>query len=164
MKTPELIGRLLEPVRRRLAGMVFRGVVRRVDSSRKMQALQVDLLAGETLDRVELAEQYGFTSSPNDGAEVFGVCVGGDRGHPLALAASDRRHRPTTLAAGEVLVYSSHGQRVLLKAGGAVEVSGATSVKVNASTSIELEAAGNSVKINAAGVQVQSPGGLAEFR
>lgn len=163
MKAPELIGRLLEPLRRRLAGVVFRGVVKAVRSDRKMQELQVVLLAGEVLDRVELAEQYGFTSAPNADAEVFGVCVGGDRGHPIAFAAADRRHRPTTLAAGEVLIYSSHGQRVLLKADGAVEVSGATSVKVNASTAIELEAGGSFVKINSTGVQVQSPGGLAEF-
>lgn len=124
----------------RLANLVSRAVVRRVDDSTKMQSLQVTLLADETRDGVERVQNYGFTSVPQAGAEAVTVFVSGYRDHGLVVAVDDRRYRLTGLEAGEVAIYTDEGDKVVLKRGGTIEVTAATKVVLNAPV---VELAGN---------------------
>lgn len=117
----EDVVRLLRPVKTQIANLVSRAVVGRVDDSAHMQRLQVSVLDGETREG-ERVQQYGFTSVPLEGAEAVVLFVGGRRDHALTVAVDDRRHRVTGLAAGEVVVYSDSGSRVLLKANGDIEI------------------------------------------
>jgi len=94
------------PMRRRIAMMVSRGVVRRVDDRRKLQELQVSALAGEVLAGAERFQQYGFSSVPLEGAEVVVVFAGGARSHPLVVSADDRTRRPRDQPAGDVSIYT----------------------------------------------------------
>jgi len=119
------------PILNRLANLISRVVLSRVDDSKKMQAVQLTALDGETRENVERVQNYGFTSVPLAGAEGVAVFVGGYRDHGLVVAMDDRRYRPTGLQAGEVALYSSGGTKVLLKANGDVEITPASgSVKV----------------------------------
>ncbi len=120
--TLDQIRQLLRPIAARVANTVARAVVQLVDDGTKLQLLQVGALADETIDGAEHHQSYGFSSVPLEGAEAVVVFPGGDRGHPLVVAVSDRRHRPTGREAGEVTVYSHTGARVTLLASGDIEV------------------------------------------
>lgn len=115
---------LLRPIEVRIANAIARAVVDRIDDSTKLQTLQLGVLDGEDVDDAERFAEYGFTSVPLPGAEAVVVFPNGDRAHPLVVAVDDRAERPTGLASGEAMIYSTHGQTVYLKADGSVEITG----------------------------------------
>lgn len=124
----------------RIAGVVSRAVVKRVDDSKKRQAVQVALLAGETREALEHFQPYGFTSVPQTGAEGVALFPGGERDHGLVVAVDDRRYRLTGLQSGEVALYTDQGDKLVLKRDGTIEVTAATKVVVSAPL---VEIAGN---------------------
>lgn len=99
---------------RRVAMTTTRGRMALVDDKKKLQQVQVELLADETKDNVERFQQYGFTSVPLEGAEVLCVFLGGGRDHGVVLSIDDRRHRLTELQAGDVALYTDEGTRIVL--------------------------------------------------
>lgn len=118
--------RLLRPVHARIANLVSRAVVSRVDDSTKLQTLQVDVGEDETREGLERFQQYGLTSVPTPGAEAVVLFVGGRRDVGYVVALDDRRYRVKGLAQGEVALYNKAGASVVLKADGSVEVNPAT--------------------------------------
>lgn len=108
----------------RIGNMFARGRVRSVNAAGKQQVLQLDLLAGETKDRLEHLEPYGFTSHPKAGAEAAAAFLDGDRSHGIVLVVADRRYRLTGLVAGEVAISDDLGQKLHLTRTGIV-ISGA---------------------------------------
>lgn len=135
------VAKLLRPIRNQVANMVSRAVVRLVDDSTKVQALQLDLLDEETREEIEHVQNYGFTSVPFPDAEAVVLFVGGRRDHGLAVAVDDRRYRLKNLQKGEVAIYTDQGDSIVIKRGGTIEITAATKVTVNAPT---VELAGNS--------------------
>lgn len=124
------IDRMTGPLRRRVALMIGRGVVRLVDDTPKLQVLQVDALAGETLGGVEHFQPYGLTSHAHPGAECVLVSVGGSRDHAIVLVVDDRRYRIQSLAPGEVTIYDALGQRIDLQADGTIRILATTTIKI----------------------------------
>ena len=106
------------PYARRLSNMIARGTVTLVDAATKMQSLQLRLLAGESKDKVEHFEPYGFTSQPNPGAECLALFLDGDRSHGVVVCVADRRYRVKGLTTGEVILHDDQGQSVYLMRGG----------------------------------------------
>ena len=102
--------RLIGPLRRRVLLMIGRAVVRVVDDSLKLQAVQVEGLSGEVLDGIERWQQYGFTSVPHPGAEAIIAALGGQRQHSVVLAVEDRRYRVMGLEQGEVCIYTDEDE------------------------------------------------------
>lgn len=142
----EAVRKLLAPLQRRVMLMVGRCVLRTIDDGAKLQVVQIGVLAGETLDRVERFQAYGFTSHPLPGAEGVVVFAGGNRAHGLVLALDDRRHRKVGLDEGEVALYTDEGDFILLKRGRVIEVVAgaelnvtAPEVTVTASTKVTLD-------------------------
>ncbi|WP_295379537.1 phage baseplate assembly protein V [uncultured Pseudacidovorax sp.] len=135
-----LIQRMLAPAQRRLQNLIARGVVVLSDAAAKMQALQVRLLAGETLDAVEHFEPYGFTSRPKAGAEVLTLSVDGDRSHTLVIVAADRRYRLAGLEEGEMAIHDDQGQSVHLTRGGIVIKGGGLPMLVEEAPTITFKA------------------------
>jgi phage baseplate assembly protein V len=117
-----LVRRMMAPLQRRVALMVSRGVVQRVNAATKLQSLQVALLADELRSDVEDFERYGLTAVPFAEAEVVFLSIGGNRDHGVVLAVADRRHRPKSLQEGEVCLYDDQGLKVLLKRGGEIHL------------------------------------------
>lgn len=115
--TLDQLRHLLRPLVTQLRNMVARGVVQLVDDGKKLQMMQVGVLAEETIDDAEHHQPYGFASVPLAGAEAVLVFQSGDRGHPLAIAVSDRRYRPTGGEAGEVCMYTDEGDIIRLGRG-----------------------------------------------
>jgi phage gp45-like len=114
MTTADLIIQL----RRRIALVVSRCVLRLVNDQLKAKGVQISLLAGETRDNVELFQQYGFSSVPLPGAEGVALAIGGDRGHLIVVATEDRRYRPTGGEPGEVTIFDHQGSVIRLLANG----------------------------------------------
>ena len=123
------IERAISPLRRRVVLAIGRAVLTLVDDERKLQVVQVQGLAAETLDGVERIQQYGMSSHPHPGAECILLAVGGIRQHPLVVAVDDRRYRVTGLGVGEVCLYTgedtaANPHRVILRQGRIVEILG----------------------------------------
>ncbi len=82
------MNKLLGPMARRLGNMVARGKVLAANSLGKLQILQLGLLAGETKDRVEHLEPFGFTAKPLPGAEHVTLFLDGDRSHGVTVVVA----------------------------------------------------------------------------
>jgi phage baseplate assembly protein V len=134
------VDKMLGPTKRRLQNMVARGTVSRSDAARLMQGLQIQLLAGETLDGIEHFEPYGYTSRPKPGAEVLTIFVDGDRSHGIVLVAADRRYRMTAFEEGEVAIHDDQGQSVHLTRTGIVVKGGGLPIKITDTPSVTVEA------------------------
>lgn len=115
-----MLARMLAPLARGLGNMLARGTVVMAKSATKMQTLQVKLLSGEVKDGVEHFEAYGLTARPKSGAEHITLFMGGDRSHGVTIMVADRRHRPTGLEEGEVVLYDDLGHKVHLTRSGIV--------------------------------------------
>ena len=124
------LGRFMDPLVRRVRNSAARAVLRLVDDGRKMQSLQVDLLAGETADGIERFQEYGFRSYPFAGAEAAVIFLGGDRSHGIAIAVDDRRYK-VTLVEGEVAIFDDLGQKVHLMRD-RIEVTSPTEIRATA--------------------------------
>lgn len=112
--------RMLRPFTNRIANMVARGVVQLAPDGAKLRLLQLGALFGETIDNSEHFEPYGFTSVPLAGAEHVTIFMNGDRSHPITLAVSDRRYRPTGKKPGEVTMYNNAGASLTMTKDGDV--------------------------------------------
>ncbi len=150
------LNKLLDPIRRRIRGLVSRAVVSLVNDSLKLQGLQLKVLADETLDNVERFQQYGFTSVPLAGAEAILLCLGGHRDHPVVIAVDDRRHRKANLLPGEVSIYNHLGDTILIKQDRTIEVVAGTRVRVTA-PDVEIVA---STKVTVTSPNVEISGAL----
>ncbi|MAZ33376.1 MAG: baseplate assembly protein [Thalassospira sp.] len=111
--------RLTGPIWRRIRLLISRGVIKLINDSAKMQEVQIALLGGEPA-WMERFQNYGFTAHPHPGAEAIVGAVSGSRGHLVALAIDDRRHRLKGLRSGEVAMNDDLGQKVWLTREGIV--------------------------------------------
>lgn len=132
------VERLLRPLRRGLASMVARGVVQLVNDAAKMQALQVRILADETLDDVEHWQPYGFTAYPLGGAEALVLAVGGHRAHSVVISCGDRRYRLTGMEGGEVAIYTDEKDKIHLKRGRIIDIETHT-LNIKAAESVNFD-------------------------
>jgi len=133
----DALQRLLEPIRRRLALLMGKGIVTLSKEDQGNQRLQVQLLADEVRDDMERLQEYGFTSRPLSGAEAVVLFPNGSRELGLVIAIDDRRYRLQPLEEGEVALYTDEGDKVHMKRGGTIEIVAASMVKVD-SPAIEL--------------------------
>ncbi|MAL91363.1 MAG: hypothetical protein CMK94_07535 [Pseudomonas sp.] len=116
-------------MQRGLGNLLARAVLAGVQQNR-LQSLQLQLLAGEVKDGVELFEPYGLTGHALPGAEAAVAFIDGSRTHGIALVQTDRRYRPVDLAPGEVALFNHEGTCVVLRNGGRVEMIAATEVAI----------------------------------
>jgi Bacteriophage Mu Gp45 spike protein len=103
-----------------------RSVVDKVNDGKLMQEMGGNFMKGETQDKVESPQNYGFTSTVmpaekgGDGkvsgsAEAFMSFIGGNRSFPVAGIMDDRRFRPMGLKPGENSQYDNAGQMTLMR-------------------------------------------------
>ena len=128
------IKKMTQPLADRAALSIARAILRVVDDTMPIQAVQADLLSGETRDRVERMQEYGFTSVPLPGCRGIALFVGGDRSHGAVIATEDNRYRKKGLGAGEVAIYTDEGDSIYLKRGRIIQITAANGVVVNAPT------------------------------
>jgi len=95
------------------------------DDSGPVQRLQVDCgpispsgASWGIRDKLIRHQEYGFSSSLPPGADVIIICHDGDLTNAAAVASNHQASRPTGLSPGDVCVYDSRGNTIVLAAGG----------------------------------------------
>jgi phage baseplate assembly protein V len=111
---------LLKPLKNSVRLMIGRAIIRLVNDAGPVQRVQVDRLAGETADDLEVFGWYGFGSYPHPGAEAIVTSLGGVRSHGVVIAVADRRYRLLGMQEGEVALFDDLGQKVHLTRSGIV--------------------------------------------
>lgn len=101
--------------------------------------LDLDLISGERVTRVEMLQPTGFTAVPRPGADVAVMELGGVRGHLVALAADDAGLRVTDAGPGEIGIRDERGQQVVFRDDG-IEVTGALRVTIVSAGDVVLQA------------------------
>lgn len=110
---------LLEPIMAKIRLMVGRCVIIASKYSDGELLTDIELLAGEKRRGVEFLQQFGFSSRPNGDVEGIALFVGGSRDNGVVIST---RGECPDLEEGEVMVHSPHGQKILLKSDGSVNV------------------------------------------
>jgi hypothetical protein len=110
---------------RRMFGILSRGVVTKVDDTKKRQTVDISMWADEKRVGVERFQQYGMTTVPhppknNQAAEHIVLFLGNQRGHSVVLAVEDRRYRLTALKNGEMALYDDQAHQVHISRNGIV--------------------------------------------
>lgn len=103
--------------------MAFRGVLIRVNSGGDIQTVQGKALATETLQDVEMFQQYGFTSNPPKGTKAIMLPLNGKTSHSIVIATEHAQYRLKKLKSGELAIYTDEGSHIILKRGKIIEVS-----------------------------------------
>jgi phage baseplate assembly protein V len=133
----EMIQKIIDSLRRKIALIIGRGVVTGVDDTGKIQKLQIAGLTDEAHDGVERMQQFGFTGVPPVGSECIPVFIGGSREHGVVVACDDRGSRPTGMESGESKMYNSQGDYIYIDKSGRIFIKSSNKVIVD-SPSIKL--------------------------
>lgn len=116
----DTLERWIAPLKRRVLLMIGKATLSAIKDTTGIQVVQVNLGHGEVIDDVERVQNFGFTSHPKPGAQAVVVFVGGNRDHPIVLAADDTRYR-VKINPGDSAMYNSQGMQVRCK-GGVIEL------------------------------------------
>jgi|GEM_PF-638743 len=100
----------------------FRAVLSRITSTGGVMTAQLDGLAGETLQEVEVFQHFGITSVPPEGAMAIVIPLGGRTSHGIVVATEHSEYRIQALKPGEVAIYNSDGASITLKNGKAIHM------------------------------------------
>jgi len=92
--------------------------------------------AGEEFSKREFLQHYGFASSPKPGAELIIVV----EGNVITCIGSDDRRYRLDLSEGEVVLHDWQGQKVHLKSGKEIEISGCDTLVAIAAQSATVTA------------------------
>lgn len=115
----------------------FRGTLNLVKSADNIQKVQVSGLADETLQDVELMQQFGLTSVPPAGTQVVVLPMGGETTHSIVIATENGSFRVKNLKSGETAVYDESGSSIILKQGRLIEID-CDILKITATTKVEI--------------------------
>ncbi|HHF4958432.1 phage baseplate assembly protein V [Haemophilus influenzae] len=135
--------RLSQAIQQRAQGAVdeirqaFRGVLHLVKSADNIQKVQASGLADETLQDVELMQQFGFTSVPPANTQAVILLIGGQTTHGIVIATENGSFRLKNLQGGEVAIYDESGSSIVLKKGRLIEID-CDVLKINATTKVDI--------------------------
>ncbi|OFN18437.1 phage baseplate assembly protein V [Neisseria sp. HMSC072B12] len=139
----------------------FRGKVARVQAGSGVQKIQVEGLDGETVQDLEHAENFGFTSNPPAGSDCVVVPLGGKTSHGIIVTTTNGAYRITGLSDGETAVYNADGAKIVLKKGRVIEIDcDKLNIKAPSGVNITSEKVECSAVLTAQG-QINGNGGMA---
>lgn len=112
---------ILTAIRKRLSLMIGRAIITAIDDDTQLQSLGLKALADEVLSGRERFQEYGLSSRPHPGAEAIMVSLGGDRTNTVVIAVDDRRYRLQLNNEGDVALYSSGENYLVMRANGDID-------------------------------------------
>lgn len=110
----------------------YRGVLRGLTLSTRVQRARFGGLAGEELADAELMQHFGFSSAVPAGADVIALPVGGRTSQSVVIASELGTVRVQLGAEGETVIYSMWGDRVHLRQDRSILIQAAARVEVQA--------------------------------
>ena len=148
----------------RLKNTIGRGRIATVLDGGNVQRVQVQAGADETIDGVPRLAEYGIASVPPAGSDAILLFLAGERSNGVVIATGNQKFRLKGLADGDVALYDSRGQTIVLSAGGmTVKAAGLPIVIENASSvSIDAPTIVNG-PLTVAGTITQTGGGAVSF-
>lgn len=156
--------RMLDVVRREIgraatgARLAYRGLLAGLQLAQKIQLASGEGLAGEQLDRIELMQQFGFTSAPPAGTQLIVVPLGGRSSAAVIVATEHGAYRFQLGAAGEACVYNQWGDRVHLRQDRTIHMVSQAKVLIE-TDQVEINAA-TSVTVTTPQFTVDASGGV----
>lgn len=123
--------RAMQPLKDRVMLMIGRAVLAAVNDSTGVRQVQLSALAGESMDKVEQFQNFGFTANPPVGTEFIFVCLGGNRDNMVAIASESRSLRLKNLSPGESAQYDKDGNYIKLKTGGILDIKTGSKFKIS---------------------------------
>lgn len=94
MRSIEVFDRLSQPLRRGIARMLTRAVVRNVDDRNPGQVVDVSMTAEDDTVDAERAQPWGLSFVPPDGIEAMVAAIQSSLDHLVSFDIADRTHRP----------------------------------------------------------------------
>ena len=141
--------------------LACRGKVARVQAGGGVQKIQVEGLDGETVQDLEHAENFGFTSNPPAGSDCVVVPLGGKTSHGIIVTTTNGAYRIAGLSDGETAVYNADGAKMVLKKGRVIEIDcDKLNIKAPSGVNITSEKVECSAVLTAQG-QINGNGGMA---
>lgn len=132
----------------KLRGLVRRVTVKDIKDDGQMQTASAEVAEGVWRHDLEIMHPYGFLSVPDDdGAVGVALAIGGDEGDMVILPLANPSQRMGGLGKGDVGLSNKFGDRIIIRAGGGIEV--------QAASSISYKVGGVSMTISDAGIAAE---------
>ncbi len=131
----------------KMRGLIRRVTVKDIKDDGQMQTASAEVAEGVWRDDLEIMQPYGFLSVPDDdGAVGVALAIGGDEGDMVLLPLANPSQRMGGLGKGDVGLSNKFGDRMIIRAGGGIEV--------QAASSITFKVGGVTMTIDATGLNV----------
>lgn len=86
----------------------------------------------ETIDSLQTLNLFGFASHAPVGSDALVIFGNGDRSNGAIVATANQKARPRNQKSGEVTIFTDDGTTIVLKQGGVIEITAATTITINA--------------------------------
>jgi phage gp45-like len=138
--------------------MIRRGKVHLITDTAVRQRVQMEVAPPRSVgdeprveSKIEYAQPYGFKAVPrapdsNGAAEAVCLLVAGEPDHPLVVAITDVRDRPTGWAPGDVGLYDHRGNLIRCQAG-KIEIEGATDIQLGSGATLGVARTTDAVQV-----------------
>ena len=100
---------IINGLKRRLFGMIDRGILTLVNDSLARQQVQIQTLNGEVSSDVERWQNYGHTSVPPKSSEALVLALNANRSNLAVICAEDKKLRLKGLIEGDSALYHLEG-------------------------------------------------------
>lgn len=100
------------------------------DDSGPVHRAQVRGFPPETIDAMPVLQIYGLASHAMPGSDAMAIFASGDRSNGVIIATGNQQYRLRGLKSGEVALYDNSGNVVKLAAGGNIEITCPTKVRI----------------------------------
>lgn len=116
----------------------LRGTIRRVNAAKRVMLAQVDGLAGESFQDIELYQLPGFRGNPLAGRQVVVMPLNGKSSNAVVVSYANGELYITDLAPGETTIFNeTDGHSVTLRNGKLIEVKCDT-LKIDAAVAVQI--------------------------
>jgi phage gp45-like len=115
---------------RRMMMAVMPVKITATDDAGPIHRAQVRGFAPETIDAMPVLQIYGLASHAMPGSDAMAIFAEGDRSKGVIIATGNQQYRLRALKSGEVALYDNSGNIIKLAAGGNVEITCPTKVRV----------------------------------
>jgi len=159
----EDITRMLQPWFTKIANIINRSEVIKVDSSQPIYIVLSQIRGKPAPEEIPMMQHFGFASKPPPGSEQLRAHLTADPDNPLIIASLHKASQPTDLTSdGDSAMFDSRGQFIKIRANGIQIQSPDKQIDITTSgQEIKITNSGADIKItnNGADITITNSGG-----